>query len=160
MEPHVCEHQYDGPDRRREERREKDRRQECLFHAGFQTAIRDITHDIEGLEKNVNEKAPMKLFYTTAAGVIVLMITILAFQWTTYERVGAIGLSHAKAMGAIKVEIQKITSTVESNQKISQMVDDQLANTLESHVRATDKTVGEINKSLKEIEHHLKKNGG
>ena len=142
---HHCAHTYDGPERRVI----PDRRQECPLHETIDRELQEVKHEIVG-------KVPMRLFFATAGGLIVIVLSILGFQWTTYERVNSIGLSHAQAMGEIKVELQKVSSSIDADRLINRIRDDQLTSTVKTHVDSTDRVVREIKQSIKEMEKTMK----
>lgn len=134
-----CPQEYEGI-----ERRKNDRRQECQLHEHFE-------REMETMKRDIKIRVPNRLFFASVGGIITLGVVILAFQWTTYERMGAINVSHVRAMGEIKTEIQKVNQDGRMNTEISRLVDDQLSDAIERHVASTDKTVREIKESIEKM---------
>lgn len=148
--PVDCTHSgYSGPERRTRERREQ-----CLAHAGMEKGYDDIKDlqqqackKIDKLTASVDTKVPMKLFYV----MIGLVIAILAFQWTTYERVNLIALDHQKTAGDMKVELQKIVSTSEGNRIVNTNEIGRLTRSVDRHQLQADKEIGDIKSDIKEV---------
>jgi hypothetical protein len=148
--PYECEHSdYVGPERRKEERRTQ-----CSLHSGLQQSYDDLKElqtiacrKIDKLSTNVDSRVPMKLFYV----MIGLVVAILAFQWTTYERVNAIALSHQRSAGDMKVELQKISSTVDSNRLVNTNEISRLTRAVDRHQAQGDKENADIKNGIKEL---------
>lgn len=140
---------YDGPERRTHERRGQ-----CSLHSGLETSYADLKDGQENFCKkldkvaaSIESKVPMKLFYV----MIGLIVSILAFQWTTYERVNRIALDYQKSAGEVKVELQKIISNVDNHQAINKIELNQLTKAVDRHQTQADKEIGEIKAGIKEV---------
>ena len=158
MEDHVCSHNYPGP-----ERRVEDRRENCPLHSGHEMAILDmkekqrtVCHNLEVVKLEVDTKMPQKLFYVTAGGIVLLVISILAFQWTIFERVTAVGLTHATAMGEVRIQVEKISSAFENSRYVNKLEIKQIENSVRKHIENAEKDYGEIKNSIQDIEKHMK----
>lgn len=169
MAEHTCSHTYEGPERRKGV---DDRRADCPYHFGHEVAILNmekkqttLCHNLETVKLDVDNKTPQKLFYATAGGIIFLVISILVFQWTIFERVVGIGLSHSEAMGDIKVEVQKMNSAIDNDRYVNQLKATQLENAFKTHLNSAEKEYIEIRQTIKEVaktlkEHSYYNNGG
>ena len=115
-------------------------------------------NDIDILESDMKSKVPNKLFYATIGGVVTLAIIVVAFQWTTYERVGNININYIQGMGDIKTEIAKIVQSIDNDRYVNSLRDDSLSQAVQRHVLSTDKTVAEIKKSIDEVKHVITQN--
>jgi hypothetical protein len=111
---------YRGPERRERIRREAD----CAACSGIQTSIMDIKEknkitcgNVSELKRELDGKISMKLFYV----ILALIVSILGFQWSTYEKVGAIALHHEERSHKLTVEISDLGHKVDSHQKLSNM---------------------------------------
>ena len=148
--PADCAHAgYEGP-----ERREKERREQCGLHSGMKQSYDDLKElqsqacrKIDKLNTSIESKVPMKLFYV----MIGLVVAILAFQWTTYERVNLIALDHQKNAGEMKVELQKIVSTSEGNRLVNTNEIGRLTRSIDRHQVSADKEIGDIKSDIKEV---------
>lgn len=148
--PVGCQHSdYHGP-----ERRVSERRGQCDLHSGLEKSYDDLKDlqekackKIDKLSSSVEGKVPMKLFYV----MIGLVVAILAFQWTTYERVQQIALDHQETSGELKVELQKIVSNVDNHQTINKIELNNLTRAVDRHQNQADKEIGEIKTGIKEV---------
>ena len=147
----ICVHSgYNGPERRQGERRAE----ECMLHSGMQKSYDDLKdlqekacRAIGRVEKSMEGKVPMKLFYV----MIGLVVAILAFQWTTYERVNKIALENQKASGDLKLTIEKTNNNVEVQKNINEIELRNLANSVDRHQVVSDRTMGEIRNDIKSV---------
>ena len=152
--PTGCHHSnYEGP-----ERREGERRATCDLHSGIEKSIESSHGELKDLQSQacrkidkimvaMDTKVPMKLFYV----MIGLVVAILGFQWTTYERVNTIALSNQKATGELKLSIEHVSSEVKSHQDINKMKLDNLTKSVDQHQVRADKEIGEIKSGIKEV---------
>ena len=106
------------------------------------------------VEAKVESKVPMKLFYVMVA----LVVSILAFQWTTYERMGTIALSHEHSAGELASQIREIKTVIQGNQKLRNLETMQLKNAVERNTKITDEELEDLEKSINQIKHVLKNN--
>lgn len=171
----IRDNDYTGPERRKvaDGRRKAD---ECIWHEAHEErflsnerkisavcrACENLKSAVDGITSDVSLKVdtrtPLKLFYGTAAGVIAIVLSILAFQWTTYERVGKIGLEAAKTMGQVQVKLTEIDGNVSGNQLINTMRDDNMERSIEQHLKNSEKALDKMQKSIDKVE-TLIKNG-
>jgi len=149
-----CHHtDYDGP-----ERREGERREQCGLHSGLQQSYDDLKdlqekacRKIDRVTVAIDSKVPMKLFYV----MIGLIVAILAFQWTTYERVNKIAVDNQAAYGELKLTIEKVSSTVSNHQDVNEVKLDSLANSVEKYTTQADKEREEIKMGIKEVKEDI-----
>lgn len=157
--------EYQGVERRvGAERREKDY---CLWHEAHEqrfrsnelkissvcTACSDLRKTLDALS---GTRVPIKLFYGTAGGVIFLLLSLLAFQWTSYERLNTIGLNHQKEMGEIAIDVSKVTSAVENERYINQLRISQMKDSIKDHIKSAETEYTAIRKSIESVEDHVK----
>lgn len=149
---------YTGPERRTVPDRRAD---ECLLHSGLQQSYDDLK-ELQGqacraigrIEKALETKVPMKLFYV----MIGLVVAILGFQWTTYERVNSTALLNQQQSSEIKLEIQKISSNVDNHQLVNKIELGEIRGAIKRHQTATDKEIETIDKNIREIKKSVNKN--
>lgn len=129
--------------------------QVCRACENLKAAVDGINSDVT---VKVDTRTPLKLFYASAGGIILLVISVLAFQWTTYERVGRIGLQNAQTMGEVQVKLTEIEGSVNSNQLVNSMRDDNIENSIERHLKSSEKVLNKLERSVDSVE-ELIKNG-
>lgn len=137
----VIDSDYKGPERRTT----PDRRQQCPMHD-------EMRGDLHELRNDVKSKVPMRLFVGALSGTIAIAIIILGVQWGTYQNVSDMKLANANAMGDIKSQMVKITLSIENNERLNKLKDENLSEAVQRHVKSTDKTVEEIKTSITKME--------
>jgi hypothetical protein len=124
----------------------------------METKFTDIAKDFDNkcltVESKVDSKVPMKLFYVMVA----LVVSILAFQWTTYERMGTIALSHEHGTGELASQIKEIKTVIQGNQRLRNLEILQLKNAVERNTKITDEELDDLERSINQIKHVLKNN--
>ena len=147
-----CPQDYKGVERRV---RIEDRRAKCIYHEAHEEKFVDLkAHQtgfnrvIEKMLVSIDTKVPMKLFYV----VVGLVMTILAFQWTTYERVNQIALTHIEAMGSIDTKITEIQSDIEHTNEVSAMEKEQIKFSLEANQNSTRANISKIETVVEDIQ--------
>jgi hypothetical protein len=107
----------------------------------------ELSRGLKEVDREVKAKVPMKLFYV----MIGLVIAILAFQWTTYERVNSIALNHIEAMGEITVDIAAVKSNIENMKNINILEKNQITQSMDSNQMATKREIEKVQDSINEI---------
>ena len=164
---HCHQNEYPGPERRVEERREQ-----CDLHSGLQQSYDDLRdlqkqacRKIDKMTSGIDSKVPMKLFYV----MIGLVVAILAFQWTIYERVNSTALSNLNATNDIKLQISEVKASAETHQVQNNMEIQQLTRSVDRHIITSDRAISNINTGIKEVKRDVEevklttkklKNGG
>jgi hypothetical protein len=140
---------YNGP-----ERRVVDRREQCDLHFGLEQSYRDLKDlhyetgkKLDILAASLESKVPMKLFYT----MIGLVVLILAFQWTTYERLNAVSLRNQEVSAEIKVNLKEITTSVAGRRELYKLEIDQLTKSIEDHQKKSNCEIAEIKNGIKDV---------
>jgi len=144
---------YDGP-----ERRVFDRREQCELHSGLEQNYRELKDlhyatgkKLDTLAASLESKVPMKLFYT----MIGLVVMILAFQWTTYERLNAVSLRNQEVSAEIKLNLKEITTSVAGRRELYKLEIDQLTKSIEDHQRNSNYEIIEIKNGIKDVKRDI-----
>jgi hypothetical protein len=104
------------------------------------------------VEAKVDAKVPMKLFYV----MVGLIVAILGFQWTTYEKMNSTALKQEHATGELASTTREIKTAIQGHQNLNKIEIHQLKNAVDQHQSQIDRELEEVVESIKEIERAMK----